>query len=234
MKKILLILFSLLLTGCTLNYDLEIKEDLTVIENIKVLDNSSYFDKDGKVEDTYKKIVDIAMHEKGYLKYDYLKENNSYGGKLTQTYASLEDYINKSLSYKEMYDEIRIDKNENIITINSIGDLKIEKVSYNVEDTSDVRIPENVYFSIQLPFKVESHNADKVDTDYNVYYWIIDENTTKDKNIEISFNTNNKHRSIKKFLDKIDYTIILIIGIIIMIGCFINNVLKKNDENNRM
>ena len=234
MKKILLFLIPFILTGCTINYELNINEDLTVTENIKELTDESYFNKTGNVESTYKNIVDIGMQEAGYLRYDYLKENDRYGGITNKSYNSLEEFINTSLSYKEMYENLSIDKVDNIITIKSVGDLRIEKISFNEEGYPDVRIPEDVYFSVKLPFNVISHNADRVNKDYNIYYWDIDKSTTKDKSIEISFDTNTKHTSIKKILDKIDYTIVLIIGIILIIGYLIISIIKKNDENNRI
>ena len=234
MKKLILFLIPFLITGCTINYELDINDDLSVTENIKVLEDASYFNREASADDTYKKIVDIGMNENGYLRYDYIKENNLYGGKAIRNYKSLEDFVNEAASYKKLFSGLDLSINENIVTLKSVGEFNVQEVSFNSEEFPDVRIPEDVYFSIKVPFKVISHNADRVDNNYNIYYWDIRESTTKDKNIEITFDTKQKHTSIKKLLDKIDYTIVLIIGIIIIAGYFLNSIIKKNDENNRI
>ena len=218
MKKLILFLIPFLITGCTINYELDINDDLSVTENIKVLEDASYFNREASADDTYKKIVDIGMNENGYLRYDYIKENNLYGGKAIRNYKSLEDFVNEAESYKKLFSGLDLSINENIVTLKSVGEFNVQEVSFNSEEFPDVRIPEDVYFSIKVPFKVISHNADRVDNNYNIYYWDIRESTTKDKNIEITFDTKQKHTSIKKLLDKIDY----------------NSIIKKNDENNRI
>ena len=100
MKKLILFLIPFLITGCTINYELDINDDLSVTENIKVLEDASYFNREASADDTYKKIVDIGMSENGYLRYDYIKENNLYGGKTIRKYKSLEDFVNEATSYK--------------------------------------------------------------------------------------------------------------------------------------
>ena len=68
-----------MITGCTVNYELEIKEDLSLIEQITILNNESYFDKEGEVQSRYKYLVDLGMKENNYFSYNYLEKNNLYG-----------------------------------------------------------------------------------------------------------------------------------------------------------
>lgn len=235
MKKLLLLIIPFLLTGCTVQYELQINPDLTVTENFEILNDTSYYDMLGNIETAYKYVVDIGMNEDGYTNYEYLKRNDLYGGKASKNYESLEDYHAKAKSYKKLFKDIQIERLGDIITLSTIGDMYIEKiVAIPIEETMDGSIAKDTYFSIRLPFKVIEHNADRANTDYNIYYWDINSTTSKEKSMMLSFDITKKHTSIKTVLESLDYTIVLIIGIIIIIVCFFDHVMKKRNENNRI
>ena len=237
MKKIIILMLAFLLSGCTVNYELEIFEDLSLKESITVLDYASYFNRSGDVLTQYKKIVDIGMNEKNIYNYEYIekKDKNLYGGQAFNHYKSLYDFKENAISYKDAFDDIEIEEYDSIITLKSVGDFKVESfVKFNESEAIDELVPENTYFSLIIPFEVIEHNADRVDTEKNIYYWDIDLNTTEDKNIIISFNKNKKHISFTKILSKIDYTFLIIIVIIILFIIIGYNSYKKSLENNRI
>lgn len=235
MKKIILLFMPFLLAGCTVNYELQINENLSLEEKITVLNNEAYFNKEGEAETRYKYIVDLGMNEKGYNNYEYLKRDDLYGGIAKATYLTLEEFKEKATSYKELYQDIEIKHEGSIITLNTVGKFNLKKiVAISDQETLDQSIPQNVYFSIKLPFNVLMHNADKIDEVENIYYWLVDESTTENKVMMIQFDSNKKHFNFIKELKKIDYTIPVIIGIIIIVIIFINNAMKKGDINNRI
>ena len=234
MKKLIFLLIPFILTGCTVNYELEINEDLSLKEEITILTDESYFNKEGE-EQRYQYIVDLGMKEEGYNNYNYLKKDGLYGGVATKTYLSLNDFKENANSLKEMYDDIEIEYNDNIITINTVGKFNVNKiVAISDQEGLDQSIPEDVYFSVKLPFKVLEHNADKIDTENNIYYWIIDNTTTENKSMMMQFDASKKHFNVIKELKEFDYTIPVIIVIIIFVMFFINNAIKKNENNNRI
>lgn len=235
MKKIILLLIPFILTGCTVNYELEIKDDLTLKEEFKVLNNESYFNKEGEAEDRYKYIVDLGMKQTNYNDYDYLKENDLYGVAITKNYVSLNDFKQNANSYKEMYEDIQIIQQENIITMKTVGKFDITRiVAISNQEGLDQSFPKDVYFSIKLPFKVLEHNADKIDTINNIYFWTVDESTDDNKSMLIKFDTNKKHFNIIKILKETDYTIPVIIAIIMFVMIFISSTIKKSEKNNRI
>lgn len=234
MKKILILFMILLLSGCSINYKLKINEDLSLEENINITNNASYFESLGPVESVYKNTVDLGMKDKEY-RYTYINEKNSYGVNATRKYSSLEDFKEKATSYKELYDDFEITKDGAKVIINSIGNLKTEKfVSSSEDSASDNFEFSNSYISIEVPFKVTYNNADRVAEQDNIYYWNIDNNITKDKNIKISFDTSKKFISIKKFLNNIGYTFLLIIAIILIVIISYNKMKNKHIGNNKI
>lgn len=235
MKKFLILLIPFLITGCTMNYELEIKEDLSVEENATILNVETYYDIIGDIDFSYKHTVDMGMKSSGYTDYQYLKKDNLYGTTVTRKYNSLDSFKNIATSYKELYDDIDILKDGNLVVINSVGDLKIEKlVGISDNEAIEKIIPQSIYFSIKLPFKVVDSNADRIDYDHNIYYWDITTSTNKDKNLYISFDINKKHMSVKKTIENFDYTI-LIFAVIIIVGIIVmNNIINKNKKNNEL
>lgn len=231
-KYLLLIVVVFMLSGCTVNYDLEINSDLTVEESIVVLNHASYFEVVGSVKDVYKNTVDLGMHNTNYITYDYISNsaNDLYGVSINKTYSSLDDFKENASSLKELYDDIEITQNGTIVIINSIGEFNIERISINTED--EIRIPENCYFSIKLPFVVTYNNADKVDSLNNIYYWYIDEATTNEKAIKLSFDTSKT--TVLNKVSNLNYTFILIVVIILIVAFSYNKVKTKNKKNNEI
>ncbi|MDD3187146.1 MAG: hypothetical protein PHD02_01580 [Bacilli bacterium] len=225
-KFLVLLLFLFLLSGCTINYQLEINDDLTVTETFKILNDSSYFAILGDVQDVYKTSVDKGMFDKGY-KYSYYDENYLYGVDTTRTFNSLSSFVENSPTYKELYDDISIVKNDNIVIINSVGELNVDRIVYSNDVTDS-------YISIKLPFVVTYNNADRIDSKNNIYYWDINADVSNDKSIQLSFDKSKKKFNLNNFLSGIDYTFVLIIAIIIIGILVYNDVKIKNKNNNNI
>ena len=80
LKKILLLFFPLFLSGCTVQYNLEIKEDLSIEENIITKIDYGYFDHMERNPALAKNYVDnvIEYYNKDYAySWNYLEEEDN-------------------------------------------------------------------------------------------------------------------------------------------------------------
>lgn len=217
MKKILyLIIILLTISGCTARYQLKINEDLTVEEVIVGLEDDSFYD--NYYNSKKSRVVDFVMA----TKIDYLKSENYkiekkyedllYGATVSKTYNSLDEYSKNSIAYKQLYNSLVINKDNDIIEI-SLS----EKLPKNGQSNDRYVIDEGK-IEIIVPFKVVEHNADEYDKDTNKYIWNV--NSSNDKNIYIKFDSSKKD-------NKNNYDIIFVIGLgfIIILAGYI--VVKK-------
>lgn len=239
MKKIFIFITLFLLTGCSNQYKLTINEDLSINEEIRMVAEDDYFFDMDYTE--AKKVLDMEMGMKDKEKiYSYsLQEDNGYIVNLNRKFSNYQEYLEKSKLYKRVYENLNIVQNDNIIVINSIGDANLKDfVSYYEKDTEEEKdgvatlFTYDCYFSIKLPFDVVNHNADKVDKKNNIYYWII-ENDTTNKEVNISFDINKEYISVQKIVSD-NYTIFIIVAIIIVIALTTNKIIKKGRKNNEI
>lgn len=184
MKKILLAIIIVFLTGCSANYELEYKdnkfnESLTTFSNIN--------------DEAYKEEVD-NFYDNGYLLTDYLVQTgdmpfndiinsysiynkvlindaNNYGIKLFYSYENKEELINSNIVYN-MFENFNID--DDGISLYNIKSIFQKYLNLN-----------NITISFISDKKVYDNNADEVKN--NKYYWYINKDNYKDKNIRISF-----------------------------------------------
>lgn len=184
MKKILLAIIIVFLTGCSANYELEYKdnkftESLTTSSNIN--------------DDAYKEEVD-NFYDNGYLLTDYLiqtgdmpfndiidsysiynkvliNDANNYGIKLFYSYENKEELINSNIVYN-MFENFNI--NDDGISLYNTKNIFQKYLNLN-----------NITISFISDKKIYDNNADEVKN--NKYYWYINKDNYKDKNIRISF-----------------------------------------------
>ena len=220
--KIMLIFIIIFCFGCTANYHLKINEDLTVEETIKGFEKNEYYDS------YYRSSKDLVVQNAVALHQDYLDKNNysfhtekedsKYGAVASLKYSSLDDYYKRSKVYEQYFNNWSIKKEKNIITIDLSSKKKPNGTGidgrYTVSD-GDV--------SINLPFKVLKHNADKVKN--NTYIWNI--NSFKGKKIYLKFDSKKNNETELNFIG------IIVIGIIVLIASgIIILFIKKNKEKN--
>lgn len=183
MKKVILILFfTLFLTGCTVNYNLEIKND-KIVENIngeisnleiKRQDNSTGLN-------VYRDILyneqNALLDKDSLYKKNIIENDDSVEFDFNYTYVNNYD---KSRIINRCFEHHIIEKEDNLYYIRLFGDfycLNSDKITINV--TSDYMILEN--------------NANKVNN--NTYTWII--NNEKDNDIYLTVSENVKYENTK-------------------------------------
>lgn len=234
MKKYLLLLFILLLTGCKATYNLNISDD-KIIESSNFYRESSdpdyYVDEDGfKIEDELFNLNDMLD---SYYNNDYYAFNYNFGSDAFYTKRKIDDIngIGINLSYSYNYDNFQ---NSYLFSYCFSNDSFVNNDNYIVIDAKDFGAIslldqsdqfDSLVINIKTNLKVVDNNADYVKG--NVYSWTVDRSNINSKRIYIK---------IKK---KVDYTnLFIFIGFVIIFALFILlfslYVIRNNRKNNEI
>ena len=184
MKKILIILVVLLLTGCSANYNINFTEK-SIEESIEIYENSAIVNKykDKEVNEANTVILDW---EEGY---DYYKR---------ELYTT-EDITGYRYTYNFAYDEY-----------DAMAQLRKCYENFNFKYDNKITLETSPYFlcadyypktkeiviNITSEYEITSSNADKVSN--NTHTWIINENNYKKKPIKITIDKNKKSTNSEK------------------------------------
>lgn len=212
MKKIIkyisIIFILILLTGCSGNYNVIINSDLSVNEELELTIDNEY----GQYQKT------LSIFEKNNIdkdNYDVNVEDDEIKIKYNEKFDSIEQYISNSKVYKQLINNIQLNRNNDYIDIYVDENLKIKNKYTNINGTNLVDL-DVIQVNITNPFKVVLTNADMIND--NVYTWSI----TKDdisKKIQMQFKPKLDVFPIKP----------VVVGIVILISStiLIYNLLKR-------
>lgn len=225
-RYLIILLVVCFLTGCKVDYNININRDLSVDEtvlasdykkNIEVMTNLK-----GKEAVNY--LFDIFKRGKKDEVFYYDEDSTTVKATVSNNYSSLDEY--KTYSYSNMFDEVKVKENDGVITLTS---KQIQKLG---NDSSRPLLYDEVNVNIKVPYKVVSHNADKVHND--TYTWNFKKNE-KLKTIKLLFKKNTNKNAISVGLKKnninINYSYI-VIGFIVAIICVIIIVVTINNKKN--
>lgn len=214
MKKVILIISLLLLTGCTANYEVNIKnnkitEKLTLIEN-----NGLNFDKKLESGSTLRELFDSIVNSKDQYAEPVYKVNSiNTNDTLGIEYNSIKDKKIENLSaLNTCYKNPKVEVTNGVVTIETGNDFECYDY-YELLDSVKVVINTN--------HKVISNNADEKKG--NSYIW----NITKDGNKNIKFSYNEKINDNSK-------TILIIVIILLVAVISVILFLKKSKKNNEI
>ena len=191
MKKIkvfILLIGLFILTGCSGNYNIKIDEDLSVTEKAEIyLANKPYL-----YDRTLKVIKDNNINKKNY---SVTQTSDSIKIVYKEKYESIEDYILNSKLYKQLYDEIMYDKNNNELLIKTESKMKLDSTGVDsIVNDYNVSL---LQINIETPFRVLSNNSDS--TYNNTYTWNLDSNINT-KKIELDIKLETKKQRIKQII----------------------------------
>lgn len=230
MKKIKIFIFLcsiLLLSGCSVEYDLTLNDDLTVSEKVVATERT--------------KRMEALTKQKGEQAVNYLynmfkrdgeditltsreDDYNTYATAIT-SHEDINDYASKFSS--DVFNNVNVTKDGNIITFSTT---QKELLS---SDTNYSLLYDDITVNVTIPFEVTSNNADKVTG--NTYTWNIKKNTDY-KTIEFSYKEGNKEDQVNINVNdetyNIQYGVIIAVGLIIIIGSIVLFVYIKNKKNN--
>ena len=218
LKKILLI-GLLFLTGCSVNYNLEFKDE-TLNENIE------FFDITSTELETLKKDTKYAIFNVSeQIPYNAVyEESNDLKASYNYTYSI--DNFNKSLYFNDCFDAVNFVKNEENYILSTSKGFKCLSLDYYFADKISIKLSTN--------HEVIENNADYINGDK--YIWNIDENNAEQTQIYVKFGEVKKLNSLEKgknfimsnFLIFCVYGGLLLIIFIIVISILI--IGKKNND----
>ena len=209
MKKIMLLISLLFLTGCTANYDLTYEND-TFSENFSFLTDTSY-----------------------QKEVDYYKTNNI----LTRYDVDLGDIPNEDFpKYCDCYEKSILDKNGEIGVgfsytfkdkklLSSSSAIRILFKNVYISDDSiratninnifkDYEALDNIVITFKSDKKVYYNNADKEEK--GIYYWYINKYNYTNRNINIVFSGENSYNNYKIDNNKSNKIINIVLSCIII------------------
>lgn len=225
-KKVFLLLIIFLFSGCSLTYDLIIDPDLSVTEEISATEDEYvlWTNTGMKTDKAVPHLYEIFKRDgvDSYLSTKTLKNDVIVNTSLS--HKNLESYRDNFTS--DVIKEVNVKKNGNLITL-------IYNQQEELSDKANSLIYDDITINITLPFKVTEHNADKVTR--NTYTWNIKKNEEL-KNIKITFDKSkqdgSRELSVGFFKINVKYSVLLLVGIVLVILSIVVVVFINNKKNN--
>ena len=179
-KYLILILLLFVCSGCSGNYNLNIKPDLSIEENLELtIENKG---------DLYQKTLDIF--EENDIKRDNYNVNISGDEIIVEykdTFSSIEDYILNSKVYPQLFNKVEYNKTKKYIDLYTSDNIKSNN-EYNKNGTNLTDF-DVIQVNINNPYKVNDTDAEMIND--NTYTWSIkkdDMNKTIHMQFKPSFN----------------------------------------------
>ena len=223
MKKIVILVSLLvLLTGCSVNYHIEIKDDLKVTETAYLegndeLYNSHYRTTKVKVLEELLDIYDSELKENNYQT-EVVKNEIPYV-EVRREYQDIQEYLNNSKLFNNYFDKINYTKEGKIVKIETEG------FNPNEEENPDRFYVENLDIAIKSAYKVVDSNATKIDKKTNTYHFVM-KASDEDFKIMLKLDTSSK------FIANFDIYIVLFGILVLTIAAWIFVIVNKKKNNN--
>lgn len=230
MKKIKIFIFLcsiLLLSGCSVEYNLTLNDDLTVSEKVVATERTKRMEAltKQKGEQAVNYLYNMFKRDDENITLTSREDDyNTYATAIT-SYEDINDYASKFSS--DVFDNVNVTKDGNIITFST------EQKELLSSDTNYSLLYDDITVNVTIPFEVTSNNADKVTG--NTYTWNIKKNTDY-KTIEFAYKEGNKEDKVNINVNdetyNIQYGVIITVGLVIIIGSIVLFVYIKNKKNN--
>ncbi|MDD2518616.1 MAG: hypothetical protein PHI05_03535 [Bacilli bacterium] len=177
-KLLMVLVMTVLLTGCSATYDIIIKANDEVFETINLSfkneelgetkkEINAYLDEQIK---SYKRIL-------VYQEFDFEKKvgkENSYVT-ITRTYPNLDEY-KESVFVKNLFQNVTVTNNKYYTEIQTVGDYYYDYIYGSDSDEiapKDKNNVGNVEVSVRLENQLVDTNADLKNETKNIYTWVI-------------------------------------------------------------
>lgn len=229
-KLILLIVFMFILSGCNINYSVNIRSNGEVLEKFVM----SFDEKDIDSSSPKSFIEDkIKTYKENNIYKDYKFEVKISGNKskiiASKKYSSLNDYINKSEILPIMFEKTVFTGDYDIKGLQTVGEY-YQDVVFDSVDGPGI---ENIDIDVHSQFKILDNNAESID-DNNTMHWNVSE---ENKNFSINFKFNNSKRYdiiIKDYLKENWVSLAAVLVIIVSIIIVVKYIKSQNKLNNKI
>lgn len=226
-KILMLLIFIFLVSGCSVEYNLNINEDSSINEEVVAYENTNRLESKTRLkgEQACNYLYNMFKRDNEDISVNYSEKNSVTYGTARTIHKDIDDFASKFSS--DIFEKVEVLRNEDEITITTVQKDKLGGDSVTSYIYDDIEI------NITIPFKVTEHNADSVSK--NTYTWKINKDQ-EEKTIKIVYKDNElpNRASITinntKYNLKYEYFIIggiafIILGIVLFV--FIKS--KKNN-----
>ena len=235
MKKILILLSFILLSGCTVNYNLTYEnntfnEEATIItKNDELCNNelcknylNTFYTSNittNYLDDPEELAENVNLEKYKFYEKNIFNDANNYNMNLRYNFENSSNYKQSFILHK-LYNNI-------IVTDDKIIAYEINNVFESYPNL------DNIVISFKTDKYIKETNSDELKDD--IYYWYINKNNYENKRIEINFDkeTNDKKTIIKDGLFTntfIRYFLLIILLIILIIILVIYEKFKKSNK----
>lgn len=231
-KFIFLILFTIVFTGCDVEYNLTIDNKKRVIEEVTFLEDNNNILKYASNVDEFLYNREQENFINTNYKYERVYNDEQSGLNVKNSYSNIEQYVNSKI-YTRLFESANIVNDKKFYSFSTFGDYYRNAVfSTPLEAVYRYNI-DQIKVNIKFYNVVNSHNADEVDEKNNIYTWYL---KSSDLTRKIEFNLSDKVRSDimlqnTLFRNKTAIIISLLTIIVIIIVIFkFNNIHKQNNR----
>ena len=221
MKKILILILLIVLTGCSSDLNIIINSDNSVEENITIINDNI-----PNIELSKSEYLDELIEFNGVdsnYKLNKIVEDNYIGVELDRDYIdnNICDSLRDSSLSKLMSDFKCKKEDEMYIIYGNVNYFACDENCFEPPEITDGTV------NITLPNKAKKHNANEVNG--NTYTWHFD--GSKDQMMELEFKIKGSSKNDTYNVDLIKTTIVLVLGILvigIIVGIILYNKYQKN------
>lgn len=220
MKKWLLALILVLLTGCSVNYNVMINDDFSVNEKAIIQLDDDFYEQYYRTtrKNVLTELLDgysSILNENNYT-YNISDDKNPFIT-LEKKHASVEDFINNSILFNDYFDKINYNKNDNKLIINTEG------FNPNDRDNPDRFNISELSIIIKPSFKITKHNAKEFNEEENSLTYVLN-NEDDNFNILLELDINKRFNP----LGKGTKYMIIFVGLAIIAWIFVIVKSRKN------
>ena len=206
MKIVLLFIFTILLTGCSCNYELNISDD-KLVENVDIsLPYLMDSDDRNKFLD-YTKIDNLAVVgglDNPY--YDMSARADNYGDVYNFNYSYDKEHpIKNARTMQSCFEKYKVEETSSYYMFVFRGEFKCK---YKFDD---------VNITVKTNNEVPKHNSTDYDEKEGVYRWKIDSSNASDVDIKLLVQKDKYPEKIKEQSNNLFINIFLIVGILVSI-----------------
>lgn len=235
MKKILVLLILLCMTGCSVQYDLTITNEGEVKEKFVIsIPNEDMLSEYSSIEEYLDYYSNLYLQNEGYEDFsiDTKKSKPDSYFTVKNNYKNLDEYV-QSLSFKSMFNNATIERIGKYISFTTSKNAYLASLKNN-----DLISEESKYdnFKIRIKFynEVTASNAEEIDEKNNIYTWIVSEDSETDY---IYFKIGPKVRYGVVVMDYIQNnlaSIVIITSTIVLLAATIAFIYIKSKKNNEV
>lgn len=207
MKKIILLfMFTILLTGCSCDYELNISDD-KVVENVDISLPYSMDSDDRSKFLEYTKIDNVAVVgglDNPY--YDMSARADNYGDVYNFNYSYDKEHpIKNARTMQSCFEKYKVKETSSYYMFVFRGEFKCK---YKFDD---------VNITVKTNNEVPKHNSTDYDEKEGVYRWKIDSSNASDVDIKLLVQKDKYPEKIKEQSNNLFINIFLIVGILVSI-----------------